>query len=72
MPWSVDPAKLRAARGTRRREAVALQIGRSFPSISGYESGTITPSTETLLALAQCYGVPVEQLCSNDEAVDAR
>ena len=67
MSLHVDPAKLRAARGTRRREAVALQIGRSFPSISGYESGAITPSTATLLALAKCYDVPVEALCSDTE-----
>jgi transcriptional regulator with XRE-family HTH domain len=69
---SVDPQKLKAARGTRRKEAVALEVHRSFSTITAYEAGIIAPSVETLLALADCYGVTVEELCSPAvEAVEA-
>lgn len=68
---SVDPLKLRAARGERRKEAVALRVGRSWSSITAYESGLARPSTQTLLALASVYGVAVEDLCSDTEPVGA-
>ena len=70
-----DPVKLRAARMRRRlrKETVAVDIGSTFPSLTAYESGTASPSARVLLALAACYGVPVESLCSDtDVPVGAR
>lgn len=63
---SVDPAKLRAARlaARYRPEEVAVALGIAYGSVYAYESGKIVPHSPKLLALADLYGVTVEELCS--------
>ena len=66
MPLFVDPARLRDARlaaGFTREEA-AVGIHAAYGSIAAYEAGKIVPHTPKLLALAELYGVTVEELCS--------
>lgn len=61
---SVDPEKLRRARGTTPKEVVALRVGRGWTTITAYERGDVTPSARVLLAMAALYGVTVESLCT--------
>jgi transcriptional regulator with XRE-family HTH domain len=35
-------------------------------TVSKWETGVVTPTVSTLLAVAELYGVPVEQLCDDD------
>jgi transcriptional regulator with XRE-family HTH domain len=51
------------------RERVAVAIDRSWRSIYSYENGSSTPSAGVLVALAELYGVAVDDLLDRDEAV---
>jgi transcriptional regulator with XRE-family HTH domain len=68
MPASISPARLRAARQNTglSREAVALAVGRGWATIRNYETGTNVPSTSTLFALAELYGVTVDALLDSE------
>ncbi len=57
-----DPSRLRLARHlvARRKNDLAGAVGVSASAVGQYESGTTTPSTETLALLALHLGVPVE------------
>ena len=44
------------------QEFVAQQLGVSRQAVSKWENGTADPSTANLLALAQLFGVPAEEL----------
>ena len=44
------------------REFVAESIGVSRQAVSKWESGTSTPSTTNLMALAKLFGVAAEEL----------
>lgn len=52
-----------------RAETVALEIGRSWYSVEGYERGRIIPSTQILINLADLYGCAVDDLL--EEVADA-
>lgn len=55
--------RLRAARqksGTPKERA-ALEVGRSYSSVSLYEAGRVTPPAHILCALAALYGVDVRE-----------
>ena len=64
MPSSLSPARIRAAREAAglSRERAALAVDRSYHAIVQYESGQTNPSSAILLALAETYGVKVEDL----------
>ena len=44
------------------QEFVAHQLGVSRQAVSKWENGTSTPSTSNLLAIAQLYGVPAQEI----------
>lgn len=55
--------RLRAARGTRPLVAVAKAAGISPETLRKIERGAIaTPAFFTVVALAECLGVPIEEL----------
>jgi transcriptional regulator with XRE-family HTH domain len=64
MPATLSPARLRAAREAAglSRERAAIAVDRSYRSICNYEDGAGVPSARTLIALAEVYGVTVEEL----------
>jgi transcriptional regulator with XRE-family HTH domain len=68
VPASISPARLRAAREAAglSRERVAIAIGRSWRSICNYEGGHAAPSAHSLLALAELYGVAVDDLLDHE------
>jgi transcriptional regulator with XRE-family HTH domain len=72
LPASLSPARLRAAREAAglSRERAAIAVDRSYRSICNYEDGRGVPSARTLIALAEVYGVAVEDLV-DPEAVSA-
>ena len=47
---------------------VAFTLGITSPSVSNWESGKTTPTTENVAALAKLYGVSVDYLLGRDEA----
>ena len=51
-----------------RTEAVAMHIGRSWYSVTEYEKGRVTPSTPTLVAMADLYGCTIDAFF--EEAAD--
>lgn len=53
--------KLREDRGLTR-EAFAVAIGRSFPSVVAYESGSQVPPTAVVERIATALEVPVGRL----------
>jgi transcriptional regulator with XRE-family HTH domain len=67
MPLFISPTRLRAAREAAglSRERAAVAIGRSYRSICQYEDGYNRPPANVLLALAEVYGVSVEDLTDN-------
>ncbi len=46
---------------------VALTLGVKGPSVSNWESGKTTPTTENVAALAKLYNVSVDYLLGRDE-----
>jgi transcriptional regulator with XRE-family HTH domain len=66
MSATVSGPRLRAARQAAglRLEKVAVEIGRSYNTVRQYESGVQRPPSNVLVALAELYGVSVEDLCS--------
>lgn len=46
---------------------VALTLGVKGPSVSNWESGKTTPTTENIAALAKLYNVSVDYLLGRDE-----
>lgn len=64
----VLPERLKAARlsSNLTREAVAVAIGRTHPTIVAYEVGRATPPMPVLERLAELYGVSVAALTSDD------
>lgn len=46
---------------------VALTLGVKGPSVSNWESGKTTPTTENVAALAKMYNVSVDYLLGRDE-----
>jgi transcriptional regulator with XRE-family HTH domain len=73
MSACISPARLRAARESvgLSRERAAIAVGRSWRSISNYESGRGVPSAPVLIALAELYGVAVEDLLDTSTAAAA-
>ena len=52
-----------------RREAVALQLGKTFSTVTAYERGAIMPPLDVLIDLAKLYGTTCGALL--DEEVNA-
>lgn len=68
MSHRFSPARLKAARlaAGLTQEQVARARGCHPMTVSKWETGVVTPTVSTLLAVAELYGVPVEQLCDDD------
>ena len=64
-----DGGHLRRARVARNmtREQLASRTGKSFFSISAYESGRVTPSTPALAAIADALDCPLDDLFGGTE-----
>jgi transcriptional regulator with XRE-family HTH domain len=64
VPATISPSRLRAAREAvgLSRERAAIAVDRSYRSICNYEDGQCVPSASVLVALAEVYGVTVEDL----------
>ena len=58
--------ELRLKRGMTQKY-VALTLGVKGPSVSNWESGKTTPTTENVAALAKLYNVSVDYLLGHDE-----
>lgn len=58
--------ELRLKRGMTQKY-VALTLGVKGPSVSNWESGKTTPTTENVAALAKLYNVSVDYLLGRDE-----
>lgn len=58
--------KLLRARGNKKREDVARDIGISLSAIAMYETGARVPRDEIKIKLANYYGVSVQQLFFNN------
>ena len=71
---AIDPARLRAAREHARlsREHVAIELGKSYHTITAYEVGQASPPGNVLIRLAALYGVSVESLCGDPDPAGAR
>jgi len=71
---AIDPARLRAAREDAglSRELVAVELGKSYHTITAYETGQVGPPGHVLIALAARYGVTVESLCRNQTPAGAQ
>lgn len=69
--FTFSPACLRRAREAAglRQEHVAVAVDRSVGSISGYESGQITPSATMVAALATAIGCNPGDLYETQTAV---
>jgi len=63
-------SRLRAARQASgiRKERAALEVGRSFASLTLYENGRVTPPAHVMCTLAELYGVDVSDLFEDDRA----
>lgn len=61
---SIDPAKLRAARGERRACDVAKQIGVLRSSLANYEAGRSIPPGDVLARLCCLYQIHPDQLAT--------
>jgi len=71
---TVDPNRLRARREAAglTREQTATALAKSFKAIEAYERGANVPPGNVLVAMAQLYGVTVEDLCRDDAPAGAR
>lgn len=54
--------KLIKARGNKRREEVAAEVGVSLSAITMYEIGERVPRDETKIKLAKLYNTTVQEL----------
>lgn len=65
-----DRAKLKAAREAAgyTREQLACRLGRSFPTVAGYEWGSREPGRDALFALADVLGVGTDDLLTDRPA----
>lgn len=54
--------RLKALRGGRSREEVALEVGISVAALTKYEQGERLPRDEVKLWLSQYYGQSIQQL----------
>lgn len=70
MPRRFSGPRLRALRTARnlRREQVALALGRSAPTIAGYELGRVEPTAGVLGRLADVLGCAVDEMFVDERA----
>ena len=54
--------RLIAARGEKARETVASDIGVSYSALAMYEQGNRIPCDEVKLALAEYFGLSIQEL----------
>ena len=52
------------------QEALAEKLGLSRQSISKWERAEASPDTDNLIALAEVYGITLDQLLGNEETTD--
>lgn len=64
--FAANLKRLRMARGLSQAD-VAVRLGVSGPSISGWENGRARPKEDRLADLAQILGVPVTQLLADPQ-----
>jgi transcriptional regulator with XRE-family HTH domain len=71
---AIDPARLRTSRehAGLSREHVAIELGKSYHTITAYEAGQASPPGNVLIHLAALYGVTVESLCRDETSAGAR
>lgn len=68
-----SPSRLREHREARglRREHIAIAIGRGARMVEMYEAGGVVPPTAIVTALADTFGVAVDDLFEDEAAVAA-
>lgn len=68
-----SPAKLRQLRERAglSREELAVASGKSYPSIVGYEAGSINPPIQVLESLADALGTSPREFFVDDSTAEA-